>query len=82
MALKPTGGHPDPDIQKLYRTLRNTVELTASLQDKVPANTYEILRASCLGMMEVYAQTTGKSSPIGRIIDDWEGRLKELSIDI
>jgi hypothetical protein len=73
------GGHPDPDIQKLYRTLKNTVELTAALEDKLPGHTYEILRASCLGMMEVYSQATGKPSPIGRIIDDWEGRLQELS---
>ncbi|QFG09357.1 hypothetical protein SEA_SLOOPYJOE_65 [Arthrobacter phage Sloopyjoe] len=76
------GGHPDPEIQKLFRTLKNTVELTASLQDKVPAGTYEVLKASCLGMMEVYAVATNRPSPIGAIIDDWEGRLKELGIDI
>jgi hypothetical protein len=75
------GGHPDPEIQKLYRTLKNTVELCESLQDKLPAHTYEILRASCLGMMETYAVATGKPSPIGAIIDDWTGRLLELSIE-
>lgn len=79
---KKLGGHPDPEIQKLYLALRSTVELTATMQDKLPAGTYEVLRASCLGMMEVYAQATGKPSPIGAILDDWEGRLKELGIDI
>lgn len=75
------GGHPDPEIQKLFRTLKNTVELCESLQDKIPTHTYEILRASCLGMMETYAVATGKPSPIGAIIDDWTGRLLELSIE-
>jgi hypothetical protein len=75
------GGHPDPEIQKLFRTLKSTVELTATLEGKLDEGTYEVLRASCLGMMEVYAQATGKPSPIGRIIDDWEGRLKALGID-
>ncbi|QFG09169.1 hypothetical protein PBI_SPORTO_64 [Arthrobacter phage Sporto] len=76
------GGHPDPDIQKLFRTLKSTVELCESLQGKIPEETYEVLRASTLGMMEVYARATGKPSPIGAIIDDWEGRLKALGIDI
>jgi hypothetical protein len=76
------GGHPDHEIQKLFRTLKNTVELCETMQDKVPAGTYEVLRASCLGLMETYAVATGKPSPIGAIIDDWTGRLLELGIDI
>lgn len=76
------GGHPDPEIQKLFRTLRNSVELCESMQDKLPAGTYEVLRASTLGLMETYAVVTGKPSPIGAIIDDWTGRLLELGIDI
>jgi hypothetical protein len=76
------GGHPDPDIQKLFRTLKNSVELCESLQDKLPSDTYEVLRASTLGLMETYAQATGKPSPIGAIIDDWTGRLLELGIHI
>lgn len=76
------GGHPDPDVQKLFRTLKNSVELCETMQDKLPAGTYEVLRATTLGLMEVYAVTTGKPSPIGAILDDWEGRLKELGIDV
>lgn len=76
------GGHPDPEVQKLFRTLKNSVELCETMQDKMPAGTYEVLRASTLGLMETYAQVTGKPSPISAIIDDWTGRLLDLGIEV
>lgn len=76
------GGHPDPEVQKLFRTLKNSVELCESLDGKIHPDTYEVLRAATLGLMEVYARATGKPSPINAIIDDWTGRLKELGIEV
>lgn len=75
---KRLGGHPansDPDVDKLYRTLKSSVELTAAFEDKLPASTFDVLKASTLGLMETYAQVTGKPSPIGLILDDMEEKV-------
>jgi hypothetical protein len=76
------GGHPDPDVQKLFRTLKNSVELCETMQGKLPEGTYEVLRAATLGLMESYAQVTGKASPIQAILADWEGRLRPIEIGL
>lgn len=64
-------GHParqDPDVEKLFRTMKAAIELTRDMEDKLPAETYVHLKASALGLMEAYAKATGKPSPIEIIL--------------
>lgn len=64
---KKTTGHPakqDPDIDKLYRTMRSTVELVQSLTGRLTPEQMLYLKASAAGLMFNYAALTGLPSPI------------------
>ena len=59
MKRKP-GGHPakqDADVAKLFRTMRNTVELVQELDGKLQ------LKAAALGTMWVYSDLVGLPAP-------------------
>lgn len=60
------GGHPakqDPDVAKLFKTMRATVELVQDLKGKVSDDADVNLRAAALGMMHTYAELTGLPTP-------------------
>ncbi|WNM64583.1 hypothetical protein SEA_MIDNIGHTRAIN_96 [Arthrobacter phage MidnightRain] len=60
------GGHPakqDPDVAKLFRAMRSTVELVRDLEGKLAPEVHLNLRASALGMMHAYAAMTGLPAP-------------------
>ncbi|UVF61049.1 hypothetical protein SEA_SAKAI_86 [Arthrobacter phage Sakai] len=60
------GGHPakqDPDISKLFRTMKANVELVRDLEGKLAPDVHLNLRASALGMMHAYAAITGLPAP-------------------
>ncbi|UYL88377.1 hypothetical protein SEA_EVEPICKLES_90 [Arthrobacter phage EvePickles] len=60
------GGHPakqDPDVAKLFRAMRSTVELVRDLEGKLAPEVHLNLRASALGMMHTYAAMTGLPAP-------------------
>ncbi|AYR01595.1 hypothetical protein PP639_gp095 [Arthrobacter phage Seahorse] len=62
---KPSG-HPakqDPDVAKLFRAMRSTVELVRDLEGKLAPDVHLNLRASALGMMHAYAAITGLPAP-------------------
>lgn len=67
MTRKQTGGHParqsDPEVDKLFRAMKSTVELVRSLQDRLPAEEWLCLRAAALGQMMAYANLTGLPAP-------------------
>lgn len=65
----------DPDVDKLFRTMKSLVELTRDLEDRLPSETYVWLRASALGAMETYAQITGKPLPMEMILLNLEARI-------
>jgi hypothetical protein len=63
---KQKGGHPakqDPDVAKLFRTMRSAVELVRDLDGKVSDDTLWDMKASALGMMVAYSELTGLPSP-------------------
>lgn len=65
-AKRKPGGHPakqDPDVAKLFRTMRATVELVKDLKGKVSDEADVHLRAAALGMMHTYAELTGLPAP-------------------
>jgi hypothetical protein len=65
-AKRKSGGHPakqDPDVAKLFRTMRATVELVQDLKGKVSPDADVNLRAAALGMMHTYAELTGLPAP-------------------
>lgn len=53
----------DPNLIKLFRTMRNAVELTGDLMDKLPDLYYERLRASALGLMSAHAYLAKMPQP-------------------
>lgn len=60
------GGHPakqDPDVAKLFRTMRATVELVKDLNGRLSPDADVTLRAAALGMMHTYAELTGLPAP-------------------
>ena len=60
------GGHPakqDPDIDRLFRTMRSTVELVQTLNGRLTPEADVNLRAAALGMMTTYAELTGLPKP-------------------
>ena len=60
-------GHPakqDPDIDRLFRTMRATVELVRDLDGRLSPDAMVHLRASALGMMTAYAEIAGLPAPI------------------
>ena len=65
-ARRKPGGHPakqDPDVAKLFRTMRATVELVKDLNGKVSDEADVNLRAAALGLMHTYAELTGLPAP-------------------
>jgi len=65
MKRKP-GGHPakqDPHTAKLFRTMRNTVELVQELDGKLTPDTMLQLKAAALGTMWVYSELAGLPAP-------------------
>jgi hypothetical protein len=67
MSRKQPGGHPakqDPAVDKLFRTMKATVELVRDLQDRLPAEEWLCLRAAALGQMVAYSNLTGLPAPV------------------
>jgi hypothetical protein len=65
-AKRKPGGHPakqDPDVAKLFRTMRATVELVQALKGKISDDADVHLRAAALGQMTAYAELTGLPNP-------------------
>jgi len=65
MKRKP-GGHPakqDPHTAKLFRTMRNPVELVLELDGRLTPETMLQLTAAALGLMGSYAAVTGLPAP-------------------
>lgn len=64
---KKTTGHPakqDPDIDKLYRTMRDAVELVRDLKPRLSPEQHVYLRGAAAGLMFNYSALTGLPSPI------------------
>jgi hypothetical protein len=65
-AKRKPGGHPakqDPDVDKLFWTMKANVELVRDLEDKLAPEVHLNLKASALGMMHAYAAMTGLPAP-------------------
>ncbi|BCW61863.1 hypothetical protein [Arthrobacter sp. StoSoilB22] len=65
-AKRKPGGHPakqDPDVAKLFRAMRSTVELVRDLEPKLTPEAHLHLKAAALGLMHVYAEQTGMPAP-------------------
>lgn len=69
---KKPGGNPaaDPDVAKLFRTMRANVELVRDLQGKISPERMTILKASSLGLMFVYSEMTGLPDPVDVVFKD------------
>jgi hypothetical protein len=60
------GGHPakaDPRVDRLFRTMRATVELVQELDGKLSPDGMLQLKAAALGQMGAYAELTGLPVP-------------------
>jgi len=60
------GGHPakqDETTLKLFRTMRNTVELIRELDGRLTDNRMLELKASALGLMWAYSELAGLPAP-------------------
>ena len=58
--------HPaktDPDIAKLFKAMRSTVELVRDLEGRLDDENHIHLRAAALGLMASYSKLTGLPSP-------------------
>lgn len=76
--MKKNGGHPaknDPDVVKLFKSMRSTVELVRDLEGKVSDENHLHLRASALGLMHAYSELTGLPAPDE---DQWVKRRRAL----
>lgn len=70
---KKPSGHPakqDPQIDKLYRTMRSSVELVRDLEDRLTPTQLLYLKGAAAGMMFNYAALTGLPSPIEVVEND------------
>ena len=59
-------GHParkDPQVERLYKAMKSTVESVQSLDGRLTDDTFLKLRASALGLMFVYSELTGLPAP-------------------
>lgn len=81
---KAPSGNPakDPDITKLFKTLRANVELVRDLKGKVSDERFEMLRASALGLMFNYAELTGLPDPIDNIINSMPEEERQAYYDL
>jgi hypothetical protein len=60
------GGHPakaDPDVDRLFRTMKAGVELVRDLDGKLGEDAHLSLKAATLGLMVAYAELTGLPAP-------------------
>lgn len=57
----------DVNIQKLFNTMKSSVELVRDLKESLPEEHFEWLRASSLGLMLAYSELTGLPSPMDYI---------------
>lgn len=60
------GGHPakqDPEIAKLFKTMRANVELVRDLEGRLSDENKTKLQAAALGLMFAYAELTGLPEP-------------------
>lgn len=67
MAARKPQGHPakqDPDIAKLFKAMRSTVDLVRDIGPRLSEDSEVHLRATALGLLIVYAELTGQPSPI------------------
>ena len=59
-------GHParkDPDIDKLFRAMKASVELVRDLDGRLTDEKYVYLKAAALGLMHAYSELTGLPAP-------------------
>lgn len=66
-------GHPakqDPEVAKLFKAMKNAVELVRDLGPRLSAENQMILKASALGLMSAYSELTGMPSPFHVATDD------------
>lgn len=64
--MKKPVGHPakqDPEVAKLFKTMRASVELVRDLGPRLSAEKELQLKASTLGLMSAYSELTGMPSP-------------------
>lgn len=65
-AKRKPGGHPakqDPDVARLFKTMRATVELVRDLDGRLSDDAMLQLKAAALGCMGAYAEMTGLPKP-------------------
>lgn len=70
----------DPNVLKLFRTMRNAVELVGDLSDKLSDKSYERLRASALGLMFVHSELAKMPKPDSELnisMDEWDNMMDE-----
>lgn len=66
MSRKKPGGHPartDPATDRLFRTMKSTVELVQALDGRLSDDALLNLKAAALGQMNAYAELTGLPKP-------------------
>lgn len=64
--MKKSVGHPakqDPEDAKLFKAMKNAVELVRDLGPRLSTENQLILKASALGLMSAYSELTGMPSP-------------------
>ncbi len=60
------GGHParqDPEVDKLFRAMKATVELVRDLEGRLTEDGMLSLKAAGLGQMMAYSELTGLPAP-------------------
>ena len=72
---KKSSGNPakqqrDPDVEKLFKTMRSTVELVRDLKGRLTPAQIEWLEGTSVGLMFAYAELTGLPNPIEVIRGD------------
>lgn len=65
---KQSSGNPakvqrDPDVEKLFKTMRSTVELVRDLNGRLTPEQIEWLKATSVGLMFAYAELSGLPNP-------------------
>ena len=66
MTKRKPGGHPakqDEHTAKLFRTMRNTVELIRELDGRLTDEAMLKLKAAALGTMHAYSELAGLPAP-------------------
>jgi hypothetical protein len=58
--------HParqDPDVDRLFRAMKSTVELVRDLDGRLSPDALLLLKAAALGQMHAYSELTGLPAP-------------------